>query len=68
MNDRYIESMSYLLVDSVTGHSRRKAQRAGGETRIFALKRAQRSRKARVSKSRWEDLWKKLFRQGESSG
>lgn len=64
MNDRYIDSMAYLLVDSVTGHTRRKAyraQRSGRDTKIIALKRSQNRSKVRVSKSRWEDLWQKLF-------
>lgn len=61
MNDRYLDSMAYLLVDSVTRSSRRKTRR-GGETKIIALKRAQgRSKKAGVGKSRWNDLWKNLF-------
>ena len=61
MNDRYIDSMAYLLVDSVTGQSRHRARRAGRETKIIALKRSQNRGKARVSKSRWNDLWKNLF-------
>jgi len=61
MNDRYIDSMAYLLVDSVTRVSRRKPRR-GMETKIIALKRAQgRSKKPNVSRSRWNDLWKTLF-------
>lgn len=61
MNDRYIDSMAYLLVDSVTRISRRKPRR-GRETKIIALKKAQnRSKKAKVSNSRWNDLWKNLF-------
>jgi hypothetical protein len=61
MNDRYIDSMAYLLVDSVTGVSRRKPRR-GRETKIIALKRAQgRLKKPDVSTSRWNDLWKNLF-------
>jgi hypothetical protein len=61
MNDKYIDSMAYLLVDSVTRSSRRKPKR-GGETKRIALNRARAgSKKANVNTSRWNDLWKTLF-------
>ena len=61
MNDRYTDSMAYLLIDSVTRGSRRNPRR-GAETKIIALKRAQnRAKKAKIGNSRWNDLWKNLF-------
>jgi hypothetical protein len=63
MNDRYLDSMAYLLVDSVTGNSRRNIKRSGSETMIRVLGKAQgRSVKQRSGRSRWEDLWRNLFR------
>lgn len=61
MNDRYTDSMAYLLVDSAIRVSIKKPRR-GMETRIIATKKAQsRLKKANVSRSRWNDLWRNLF-------
>lgn len=60
MNERYIDTMGYLLVDSVAGGVRRSR---ASDTRIIALKRAEkkRTKKARVNRTRWDLLWKNLL-------
>ena len=59
MNDRYSDSMAYLLIESAI---RSRRPRKGGETKIVAFKRAAaKAKKTKVNKSRWTILWRNLL-------